>query len=274
MKMECDIIRDLLPLYVEQIASEKSGKAIEEHLEECSACKEIYNNMKNPEPCIQYDKEPAESFHKYVKKQRLKVVVVTSVVLLGAVVWIALLLGIACLMMAKISEEAEIYQDTDVSHYQWYMGENAKEEYARKMVGDESIFPEEITEEMVVTDYKMVYYNPWDPQYLSYLVAEYNETAYEAEVERLNAYPSTEYLGYYSVEGFRDEYELLAMKASSDFGFIYALAAGDRQIIYVELLFCNYFYDIDYQDMIPQEYLPVGFDATVENPHRKQKLGR
>ena len=28
---------------------------------------------------------------------------------------------------------------------------------------------------MHVTDYKMVYYDPWDAQYLSYLVAEYDE---------------------------------------------------------------------------------------------------
>ena len=43
--------------------------------------------------------------------------------------------------------------------------------------------------------------------------------------------------------------------------------------MYVELIFCNYFYDLDYQEMIPKEYLPIGFDATVDNPYRKEMLG-
>ena len=42
--------------------------------------------------------------------------------------------------------------------------------------------------------------------------------------------------------------------------------------MYVELIFCNYFYDLDYQEMIPEEYLPVGFDATRDNPYRREML--
>ena len=38
------------------------------------------------------------------------------------------------------------------------------------------------------------------------------------------------------------------------------------KIIYVELTFCNYFTDIDYEKVIPEEYLPIGFDAKVNNP--------
>jgi hypothetical protein len=31
--------------------------------------------------------------------------------------------------------------------------------------------------------------------------------------------------------------------------------------------------DIDYESMIPEEYLPVGFDAAKDNSYRKQQLG-
>ncbi len=62
---------------------------------------------------------------------------------------------------------------------------------------DELIFPDEITSEMNVEDYKMVYYNSWDAQYLGYLVVSYNDTAYAKEVERLMDFASTDYLGYY-----------------------------------------------------------------------------
>lgn len=86
MKMECDIVKDLLPLYVEQLAGEASKIAVEEHLEECESCKEIYREMKTPEPHVKYDREPAESFRRYVKKSKrkfgLKVAVSTAAVVL------------------------------------------------------------------------------------------------------------------------------------------------------------------------------------------------
>ena len=50
---------------------------------------------------------------------------------------------------------------------------------------DETIFPEEITTDMEVQDFKMVYYNPWDAQYLGYLVVDFDATqdnAYQKEM--------------------------------------------------------------------------------------------
>lgn len=96
MKMECDIVKDLLPLYVEQLAGEVSKIAVEEHLEECESCKEIYREMKMPEPHVKYDREPVESFRRYVKKSKgkygLKVAVSTAaVVLVGELILLLVL---------------------------------------------------------------------------------------------------------------------------------------------------------------------------------------
>lgn len=46
MKMKCDIINDLLPLYVDGVLSQDSKELIEEHLEECENCRKIFENMK------------------------------------------------------------------------------------------------------------------------------------------------------------------------------------------------------------------------------------
>jgi hypothetical protein len=67
-------------------------------------------------------------------------------------------------------------------------------------------------------------------------------------------------------------YNLLAMRADSYQGLIYALTDNQSRIIYVELIFCNYYFDIPYQKEIPLEYLPDGFDATEDNPYRNQML--
>ncbi len=45
MKYPCDLIKDLLPLYLDGVCSEESKKAVEKHLSECSGCKELYNAM-------------------------------------------------------------------------------------------------------------------------------------------------------------------------------------------------------------------------------------
>ena len=180
------------------------------------------------------------------------------------------ILATILLLISFFFSQVEINED--ILKYNQYIGQEAIEPYRVKSSMDEEIFPKSITDNMKVEDYKMVYYNPWDAQYLSYLVVNYDESDYEAEVSRLKSYDSTEYIGYYGVTGF-SKYELLAMSANDYNGFIYALTDGKGKIIYVELIFCNYFYDLDYSKYINADYLPDGFDATVDNAYRKEKLG-
>ncbi|MBQ8159928.1 MAG: zf-HC2 domain-containing protein [Clostridia bacterium] len=47
MKTDCDIIRDLLPLYADGICSEKSSEAVEEHLHECPECREMLKKLRD-----------------------------------------------------------------------------------------------------------------------------------------------------------------------------------------------------------------------------------
>ena len=46
MKHECSVVRDLLPLYVEQMVSEETGAFIKEHLANCAACAAELDGMK------------------------------------------------------------------------------------------------------------------------------------------------------------------------------------------------------------------------------------
>lgn len=182
---------------------------------------------------------------------------------------------------------AEIIVNTDIDKYQDYIGENAKDEYRNKFDMDESIFPQAISDNMQVEDYKMVYYNPWDAQYLSCLVVQYDPESYQNEIKRLQSIPMKEYKGLYGAEGFDENYELLAMNADQTYGFIYALADKtegngstnenvgineNRWIIYIEILFCNYFMDLEYENYIDTEFLPIGFDAFEDNEYRKYML--
>ena len=46
MKNECSIVRDILPLYIENMVSEETAVFIKEHLETCPACTAEFEAMK------------------------------------------------------------------------------------------------------------------------------------------------------------------------------------------------------------------------------------
>ena len=197
------------------------------------------------------------------KENKIIVVAVMTIILIRFVILISLLVASAFL--------AKVEVNTDINKYNNYIGKNAQKEYKNKWDMDETIFPNTIKKNMEVEDYKMVYYNPCDAQYLSYVVINYNKNDYIREVERLKKYPSTKYKGYYGVTGF-SEYTLLAIYADSYNGFVYAITDNKNKIIYVELIFCNYFYDIEYEQYINEKYLPDGFDAHHNNVYSKNMM--
>ena len=46
MKNECNIIKDILPLYVEDMVSADTSAFVEEHLEKCAECRAELEDMK------------------------------------------------------------------------------------------------------------------------------------------------------------------------------------------------------------------------------------
>lgn len=65
-KLNCDIVRDLLPSYVDKLTSETTNEAVNEHLKECTECTEVLKRMKEPEKT---DSEPKVEVN-YLKKIR------------------------------------------------------------------------------------------------------------------------------------------------------------------------------------------------------------
>lgn len=195
-----------------------------------------------------------------------------ALIAIGVVVAVVKLLlpivAVAILFINGLTSKAEVHDNVN-DYLKYHSGPQAETEYQNKWDMDETIWPEKITPDMTIEDYKMVYYNPWDKQFLGYLTVKYDAGNYDEEVKRLKDYDSTAYLGYYGVTGFED-YELLAMYADSYQGFVYALTDGKDKIIYVEIIFCNYFMDLDYEKYIPENYLPEGFDAKMDNPYQKK----
>lgn len=82
MKYQCELIQDLLPLYIDDALSDVSRKIVEDHLLECRDCKELLedireDNRKEPSETIQIQ-EQTESYGKKIKKKRKKVAAIVA----------------------------------------------------------------------------------------------------------------------------------------------------------------------------------------------------
>lgn len=47
MKYACDVIKDILPLYYDDVCSDQTKKVVEEHLQECTSCRDMMKKMSN-----------------------------------------------------------------------------------------------------------------------------------------------------------------------------------------------------------------------------------
>ncbi len=56
--MNCDIVKDLIPLYIDGCCSEESKKAVEEHIRNCDDCKKLLEDMKSPSDIVTVSGSP------------------------------------------------------------------------------------------------------------------------------------------------------------------------------------------------------------------------
>lgn len=94
MKKDCNIIRDILPLYIEGMVSDDTSAFVEEHLTHCPACQEELAKLKAPTETEQMQAAIHEKDALPLKKLRKKLRgkrIITAVV--SAVLAVSLLIG-------------------------------------------------------------------------------------------------------------------------------------------------------------------------------------
>lgn len=79
MKYQCEIVRDLLPLYLDGVASGQSRQMVDEHLSECKECSALFSQMKNNELEIEVKEEKTDVIARQRKVFKRKSALVGSV---------------------------------------------------------------------------------------------------------------------------------------------------------------------------------------------------
>lgn len=96
--MNCDIVKDLLPLYIDDVCTDVTEKCVREHLMQCEVCSKVYKEMTSEDGLSQYDvqdivdlhnMEEAQPFKKIKKKQKMRmgVILIFLFILLGICIW-------------------------------------------------------------------------------------------------------------------------------------------------------------------------------------------
>jgi hypothetical protein len=78
MKITCNIIKDVLPLYVENMLSDDSCIMVEEHIEQCQECKNYLNEMHNlTEIPVDRDTTPLVKIKSTLRKKKIQTAILS-----------------------------------------------------------------------------------------------------------------------------------------------------------------------------------------------------
>ena len=83
--MQCPVIRDMLPIYLDQEASRETAERGEEHLEECALCRDYLEDMKQEEKNRDTGAEgESDCFYqvaKRIRRRKIKGVLITGLII-------------------------------------------------------------------------------------------------------------------------------------------------------------------------------------------------
>ena len=74
MSLTCGIVKDLLPLYAENLCGDESREAVEAHLTVCESCRSLLEGMKQPDGTSPVEALPLKSISRKIKKKQIRLV--------------------------------------------------------------------------------------------------------------------------------------------------------------------------------------------------------
>ena len=92
-KVSCNIVEDLLPLYIDGLTNEKTNEELKRHFSECQDCRLLMYDLREGEET--FDQESSrKNEHNYLRKIKSRtitaIIVSILIVLLGSIVFFAI----------------------------------------------------------------------------------------------------------------------------------------------------------------------------------------
>lgn len=133
--IKCEVVKDLLPLYVDNVLSDESRILVEEHLDTCSECRGYYEKLREKSvPLIRKDdenwKEAVKKIRKKISTKRIRAICLTAI--LVAAIASGLFYGIVVKQSYLPYEKTGLYVENGAIHtnepYYCYYGFDSPEE--------------------------------------------------------------------------------------------------------------------------------------------------
>ena len=110
MTYPCGIIRDLLPLYIDDVCNEDSRDAVEKHLAECEKCRNDYEAMKNTGDFVERKKESFKDMKMETSLKNVKTRINKKIrnIILGAIAVVIVFTSGFCLLFETAIKEVNL----------------------------------------------------------------------------------------------------------------------------------------------------------------------
>ena len=87
MNLSCNVVRDLLPTYIEHLTCDDTSHEVEEHLETCEECRTVMEEMES-ELCLKKAPKPKTDFFKKLRSRQIIGAVLSVVITLFCLYWL------------------------------------------------------------------------------------------------------------------------------------------------------------------------------------------
>lgn len=95
MKYKCEMVRDLMPLCIDEVASESSKKVVIEHIAECKECVEYYDKLNREIPLDEGHSQESRTYVEIAKKIRKRKIVTRLTIIFAIFIVFELLVNYA-----------------------------------------------------------------------------------------------------------------------------------------------------------------------------------
>ena len=136
-KINCSLIKDLLPLYIDDLCSKDTSEIVSNHLEICEDCNKEYETLKT-EPKVKPQQDNSQELIKKVNKKfgkDKKWAVIKTVSIILAIIIVA---GVVAFFKVPLYVAKEAFQDSGFSYPEnyetWEIGSKEKKNFSHKAV--------------------------------------------------------------------------------------------------------------------------------------------
>lgn len=134
-KITCNVIQDILPLYIDHEVCDDTERLVEAHLQECESCRSLFHDLEKeflaPADSKEAEKEAEElkSFKRFLSRKKLRTIFVsiTGALLLAVCIIIFMNQYMRPIRYREVNfslieenEDEVSFKDSISGHYRWY----------------------------------------------------------------------------------------------------------------------------------------------------------